>query len=641
ATDAAATDAAATDAAATDAAATDAGTVSNGPRATLSLGASCDGTLSDSAEAMPNAAGELKLCLSGDRTGAAQIALSVPGVLRVAHADEAQIILRTQTLSVGRHRLINEGQPQLTCDVGGALEQPLTLRVIDSAEPPNPVPGIEVETSHSGMESVSPAIAISGPDGSLRITGLCPQQRRSETTISAELVVDRTQRIVQPVEVQIGAVAQIIARLENSAPADPWALRIAEVRVLNIELRDERSNTVPQGALSFDLQQAFRALLLLDEPACGAAADASLHALTCIADGAGQIRLRIKAAGILPGEIVNLDLRGHRVGDPNDPHLELPLALSTGVPVSLAINPAREMLALVGSGNGDRIWARIADAGGNGVAGVVVTQREMRLNEDQQLVPQQNPAVTLALSGEGRSDAEGRVLWEISQISRPNDNGQPHQLEFNAVLPGGNRSELLRVSTERGSAVAFVLRDLSGDEVPAVEGAWVFNGDAGTALIHLHNLTLVNARGGLVQDQLGLAVELSSRSAIGCSALSGLSAATFEDGIIPFGGNAEVEFNFGQAVRSCLYRLSVGEVSHALRLEQNPGQPSGGRFEVNIGSVEAPVWRAVNNNTELLFRPGFSQHPQAQPFSQRYDLRVLNPSDAFGNALVARTTLQP
>ncbi|MDE0881838.1 MAG: hypothetical protein OSB21_04535, partial [Myxococcota bacterium] len=643
--DAAANDAAPNDAAANDAAPSDAAVNDAAPndadRVALSL-AGCGGQLSDRAEAMPNSDGELVLCLRGLELGAARIALSVPGILRVENeqgSQSEQIILRSQTVSVGGHRLQIPGQPALTCDVGGALEQALTLRVIDRADPPNPVPGVEVETGHQGMESVAPRIAISGADGSLRINGQCPALRRVETQIMAWIKDDPNERIMQPVEVQVGAVAQMRASLENSAPFDPWAMRIGEPRNLHIELFDEAANSVPQGEVSFSLLQAFRGLVRLDADACGATAETSLHGLTCQADGAGRLVIALRAAGTLPGVPVPLLLRGHHQGG-LDPQLNLPLSLETGAPVSLSVSPAGQLIALVGSGDGDSIRARIADAGGNPVAGVAVSLREL-LRQNGEVERHPDPAVSLDLPGDGLSDGRGEVIWHIAQISRPSAlQSAGHELEFSSILSNGPAQQTLWVSTSVGSATALVLRDNSDVVVPAVDGAWQLHGDAGSALAQRYTLSLVNARGALVQQALGLALTLRSEPAAGCDALAGLAAARFVQGQIQFGGQ-QIPFSFGTAARSCRYLLEVDSVEQELLLLQRTGQPSGGIFESNIGSVEAPIWRQIPDDGRLQPRPGFSLHPQAQPFDQRHDIRLRNPSDAFGNSLLGAAPGQP
>ena len=68
------------------------------------------------------------------------------------------------------------------------------------------------------------------------------------------------------------------------------------------------------------------------------------------------------------------------------------------------------------------------------------------------------------------------------------------------------------------------------------------------------------------------------------------------------------------------------------------GAPVGGSFEVNAGTLEAPVWQAAPDRWT---RGGYAEAPGVMPLAQTHHVRLRNPQDAFGNAFAAGTVLQP
>ena len=159
------------------------------PTVRLAVGTDCEQAPVLSAQAMPDAQGRLRLCLWGTGViGAGRVAIRVPGVLRVDDGEGGEgeaLTLPTNTLPSGRVRLSVQRQPQPRC-AAGEVTNALVVQVIDTAEPPNPVPGQEVRTSSAGLSGVVPEVAFSGADGRLTLRGQCPARRRGA---AAELVL--------------------------------------------------------------------------------------------------------------------------------------------------------------------------------------------------------------------------------------------------------------------------------------------------------------------------------------------------------------------------------------------------------------------------------------------------------------------
>ena len=241
------------------------------------------------------------------------------------------------------------------------------------------------------------------------------------------------------------------------------------------------------------------------------------------------------------------------------------------------------------------------------------------------------------------SDAEGLVTWQLARIAEPGE----HRLAVSATVPAGAVGEEpvelegeVIVETGRGQAQALELRDLDGDVVPADEGeqAWVLRGAVGEDVPGVYTLARVNGRGGVLTGAGGLALQLISQPSQGCAPLDHLASAQFsEAGLLRLGDG--LELRLGTAARRCRYRLSVGGVFHDLLVVQEAGAPVGGSFEVNAGTLEAPVWQAAPDRLDP--RPGYAEAPGGMPLAQTHHVRLRNPQDAFGNAIAAGTVLQP
>ena len=360
-----------------DALAADAGTPDAAPesqgegdKVLVSLGADCDEPSERRAEASTDARGRLRLCLAGgEAMGLAQVAIRVAGVLRVAQAGgevSDSLRLRTETVPSGQLRLTVEGQPELRC-AAGEVTQPLTLRVLDTADPPHPVPGQEVRTSARGLTGVVPEVAVSGADGRLTFRAQCPARRSEQPELAAFLADDPSQQLTFPVEIQVGEVARVSARLLNAEAQAP-TLRIGTTGALRLVLFDALGNTVPQGVVSLSLPQVLAGALTLAEPACGAEVGASVSGLDCTASGGGELTLALRAGGVLPGAPVPLRVHGHNAGG-DDPVTELAVNLVAGQAAQPTLSPNGRIDAVVGA-NAGALRVRVSDAGGNPVAGV-------------------------------------------------------------------------------------------------------------------------------------------------------------------------------------------------------------------------------------------------------------------------------
>ena len=601
------------------------------PTVRLALGSDCEQAPVLSAQAMPDAQGRLRLCLWGTGViGAGRVAIRVPGVLRVDDGEGGEgeaLTLPTNTLPSGRVRLSVQGQPQLRC-AAGEVTNALVVQVIDTAEPPNPVPGQEVRTSSAGLTGVVPEVAFSGADGRLTLRGQCPARRVEAPQLSLYLANDPSQALSFDVEIQIGAVASVRLSLDNAAPGDP-SLEVGSVGALRALLLDDQGNTVPQGRVTWSLPQVLAGVLVLARPACGAQVGASLSGLTCQADGDGEVLMELLAGGALPGVPLPIQARGHNAGG-DDPVSQLDLSLVAGRPAQLTLSPSGRMAAVVGADAGE-VTARVSDAGGNPIAGVQV----------ELSAP---PAVVLSpQAGSQNTNAEGLATWRVARVAQE---GQ-HTLTAVASVLGLDQGEdpiVLRaqvvVDTSAGQAAALELRNLDGDVVPADQGeqAWVLSGAVGEDLPGVYTLARINGRGGVLTGAGGLALQVLSQPSEGCAALANLAAAQFNDqGLLRLGDGLELVL--GTVARSCRYRLSVGGVHHDLVLNQRPGTPVGGAFERNVGTLEAPVWQAAPERLDP--RPGYAEAPGGMPLAQTHHVRLRNPQDAFGNALAAGTVLQP
>ena len=322
-------------------------------------------------------------------------------------------------------------------------------------------------------------------------------------------------------------------------------------------------------------------------------------------------------------------MRGHHAGG-DDPVTELAVNLVAGQAAQLTLSPNGRIDAVVGA-NAGALRVRVSDAGGNPVAGVPVRlARPDAVNVSPNLVSQV-------------SDAEGLVTWQLARIAEPGE----HRLAVSATVPAGAVGEEpvelageAIVETGRGQAQALELRDLDGDVVPADEGeqAWVLRGAVGEDVPGVYTLARVNGRGGVLTGAGGLALQLISQPSQGCAPLDHLASAQFsEAGLLRLGDG--LELRLGTAARRCRYRLSVGGVFHDLLVVQEAGAPVGGSFEVNAGTLEAPVWQAAPDRLDP--RPGYAEAPGGMPLAQTHHVRLRNPQDAFGNAIAAGTVLQP
>ncbi len=607
----------------------DAGTPSETPL-TLSLGANCQGSRSASDQAMPDAQGRVVLCIAGGSAiGPAQLLISVPGVLRVEDDQGGQgdaLTLRTNTLPAGQLRLVVSGEPLLSCAAGEATNS-LVLSVLDNAEPPHPVPGQLVRTSFAGLVGVTPESAVSGVDGRVSFSGLCPARRSQSLALTAYLANDPAQELSFEVEVQVGDVAVVVAQMLNR-PGDPM-LRIGNTGTFQFRLLDARGNTVPEGAVSLTLPEVLAGSIVLARAACGAEPGASLNGLTCVADGNGLVELEVRAGGALPGVPVTLVARGHNAGG-DDPETRMEIDLRSGQAAQLSTSPAGRIAAVVGADAGV-VSVRISDAGGNPVPGVEV---RAVVPAEVLLAPQDQAQAT---------NAEGLATWRIAQVQQAG----AHTVRFTASILAQREGEEplnlaaeLVLDTSAGQASGLALRNQAGELVVPddVEGAWLLEGVVGEELPGVYTLTRINGRGGVMAGAGGLALEVLSQPSNGCAALANLASTQFnEAGALRIG--EDLELVLGTAARRCRYRLSASGVAQELVIVQRAGTPVGGSFEVNVGSLAEPIWQAAPQRLDP--RPGYNAPPGGLPLDQTHHLRIRNPQDAFGNALTVPTALQP